>query len=108
MEKAFIAKHPQAVKDFVTASDKAADWTVGHPAEARKLVAEILAARGENADLAKYWPGFGLREHALYTDRDARFWIGVLERSGRLKPGQFTPEDVETNKYNGFANLAQQ
>jgi ABC-type nitrate/sulfonate/bicarbonate transport system substrate-binding protein len=106
MEKAFIAAHPQAVKDFVTASDRAADWTADHPEEARKLVAKILAARGENADLAKYWPAFGLREHALYTDRDARFWIDVLTRGGRLKPGQFTPEDIETNRYNGLADLA--
>jgi ABC-type nitrate/sulfonate/bicarbonate transport system substrate-binding protein len=106
MERAFIDRHPQAVKDFVTASDRAADWTVDHPDEAKKLVAKILAARGENADLAKYWPGFGLREHALYTDHDAQFWIDVLVRSGRLKPGQFTPEDIETNKYNGLANLA--
>jgi ABC-type nitrate/sulfonate/bicarbonate transport system substrate-binding protein len=108
MEKAFIAAHPQAVKDFVTASDKAADWTADHPEEAKRLVAKILRARGENAELAKYWPGFGLREHALYTDHDAQFWIDVLVRSGRLRPGQFTSEDIETNRYNGLANLAGQ
>jgi ABC-type nitrate/sulfonate/bicarbonate transport system substrate-binding protein len=108
METAFIDRHPQVVKDFVTASDRAADWTAEHPEEAKRLVAKILAGRGENAALAKYWPGFGLREHALYTDRDAQFWIDVLVRSGRLRRGQFTPEDIETNKYNGLANLAQQ
>ena len=108
MEKAFIAAHPQAVKDFVTASDRAADWTADHPEEAKGLVAKILAARGENGDLAKYWPGFGLREHALYTDRDAQFWIDMLVRGGRLKHGQFVPEDIETNRYNGLANLARQ
>jgi ABC-type nitrate/sulfonate/bicarbonate transport system substrate-binding protein len=108
MEKAFIERHPQLVKDFVTTSDKAADWTADHPEEAKRLVAKILAARGENAELAKYWPGFGLREHALYTDHDAQFWIDVLVRSGRLRPGQFTPEDIETNRYNGLANLARQ
>ncbi|HUC11481.1 MAG TPA: ABC transporter substrate-binding protein [Stellaceae bacterium] len=106
MEKAFIATHARAVKDFVTASAKAADWSADHPDEAKRLVAKILAARGENADLAKFWPGFGLREHALYTDRDAQFWIDVLTRSGRLKPGQFTPEDIETNRYNGLGTLA--
>jgi ABC-type nitrate/sulfonate/bicarbonate transport system substrate-binding protein len=108
MEKAFIDQHPQAVKDFVTASVKAADWTAGHPAEAKQLVAKILAERGDNAALAQYWPGYGLREHALYTDHDAQFWIDVLVRGGRIKPGQFTPEDIETNKYNGLVNLAQQ
>jgi ABC-type nitrate/sulfonate/bicarbonate transport system substrate-binding protein len=108
MEKAFIGRHPQAVKDFVTASNRAAEWTAEHPEEAKRLVSTILAKRGENAELAKYWRGFGLREHALYTDHDAQFWIDVLVRSGRLKPGQLTPEDVETNKYNGLASLARQ
>jgi ABC-type nitrate/sulfonate/bicarbonate transport system substrate-binding protein len=108
MEKSFIDIHPQTVRDFTTASDRAADWTAEHPEEAKRLVAKILAGRGENAELANYWPGFGLRDHALYTDHDAQFWIDVLVRGGRLKPGQFTPEDIETNKYNGLANLAQQ
>ena len=106
MEKAFIDQHPQAIKDFVTATARAADWTVEHPAEAKKLVAKILAERGDNAALAEYWPGYGLREHALYTNHDAQFWIDVLVRGGRLKPGQFTPDDIETNRYNGLANLA--
>jgi ABC-type nitrate/sulfonate/bicarbonate transport system substrate-binding protein len=108
MEKSFIDRHPDTVKALVTASVKAADWTAAHPEEAKRLVAKILAARGENAELANYWTGFGLREHALYADHDARFWIDVLVRSGRLKPGQFTAEDIETNKYNAFVNLAQQ
>lgn len=106
MEKAFIDQHPQAVKDFVTASARAVDWTTAHPEEAKKVVADILEKRGDNAALAKYWPGYGLREHALYTDHDAQFWIDVLVRGGRIKPGQFTPEDIETNRYNGLANLA--
>jgi ABC-type nitrate/sulfonate/bicarbonate transport system substrate-binding protein len=107
LETAFIDQHAQAVRDFVTASVRAADWTAEHPEEARKLVAKILAERGENAALATYWSGLGLRRHALYTDYDAQFWIDVLVRGGRLKPGQFTPEDIETNKYNGLANLAE-
>jgi ABC-type nitrate/sulfonate/bicarbonate transport system substrate-binding protein len=108
MEKSFIDSHRQEVKDFVTMTAKAADWSAAHPDAARQLVAKILAQRGENAALAKYWPGFGLREHPLYTDHDAQFWIDALVRGGRLKPGQFTPEDIESNKYNGLANLAQQ
>jgi ABC-type nitrate/sulfonate/bicarbonate transport system substrate-binding protein len=107
MKKSFIAQHSQAVKDFVTASAKAADWTAEHPEEARKLFADILRKRGDNPDLAKYWPGYGLRQHALYTDHDAQFWIDVLTGEGRLKSGQFTPADIETNKYNDLAVLAQ-
>jgi ABC-type nitrate/sulfonate/bicarbonate transport system substrate-binding protein len=107
MEKAFVDKHPQAVKDFVTASAKAADWAAEHPDEARKLFAKILEQRGDNPELAQYWPGYGLREHALYTDNDTRFWIDVLVRGGRLTPGQFVPNDIVTNKYNSLADLAQ-
>jgi ABC-type nitrate/sulfonate/bicarbonate transport system substrate-binding protein len=107
MEKTFIAQHGQAVRDFVTASARAADWTAEHPDEAKRLVAEILKNRGDNPELARYWSGFGLRQHALYTPRDAQFWIETLVRAGRLKPGQMRPDDVVSNKYNGFASLAQ-
>jgi ABC-type nitrate/sulfonate/bicarbonate transport system substrate-binding protein len=108
MKRAFIAAHPQAIKDFVTQSARAVDWSAAHPTEAKKLFAEILQKRGDNPGLAQYWPGYGLREHALYTDHDAQFWIDVLVRSGKLKPGQLTAEDVVTNRYNGLAGLAQQ
>ncbi len=73
-----------------------------------KLIAAILQQRGENPVLAQYWQGYGLREHALYTDHDAQFWIDVLVRGGKLKPDQLTPEDVETNRYNELAHFAQQ
>lgn len=107
MENAFIAQHPQAVRDFVTVSARAADWTAQHPEEARALIARILKSRGDNPALAQYWPGFGLRQHALYTPHDAEFWLDVLVRAGRLKPGQLTADGVETNKYNSLADLAQ-
>ncbi|HEY1257973.1 MAG TPA: ABC transporter substrate-binding protein [Stellaceae bacterium] len=108
MKRSFVAAHPQAVRDFVTQSARAVDWSAAHPAEARKLFAEILKKRGDNPELARYWPGYGLREHALYTDHDARFWIDTLVRSGKLEPGRLVPEDVETNRYNDFAHLARQ
>jgi ABC-type nitrate/sulfonate/bicarbonate transport system substrate-binding protein len=110
MEKAFIDQHLQAVKEFVTASAKAADWAAEHPDEARKLVAQILRKRGDNAAAeaaAAYWPGYGLSQHSLYKDHDIKFWLDVLVREGKLKPGQFTPEDIATNKYNTNAQLAQ-
>jgi ABC-type nitrate/sulfonate/bicarbonate transport system substrate-binding protein len=106
MKKSFIAQHSQAVRDFVTACAKAADWTAAHPEDAKKLFADILRKRGDNPELAKYWPGYGMRQHALFTDHDAQFWIDVLVREGRLERGQFTPADIETNKYNDLANLA--
>jgi ABC-type nitrate/sulfonate/bicarbonate transport system substrate-binding protein len=108
MERAFIDQHPRAVKDFVTASARATDWATEHPGEARKLVAQILEKRGGNPAAATYWPGYGLRRHALYNDHDIKFWLDVLVREGKLKPGQFSPEDIATNKYNANAQLARQ
>jgi ABC-type nitrate/sulfonate/bicarbonate transport system substrate-binding protein len=110
MEKAFIHQHPQAVKEFVTASAKAVDWAAEHPDEARKLVAQILKKRGDipaAAAAATYWPGYGISQHALYKDHDIKFWLDVLVREGKLKLGQFSPEDIATNKYNANAQLAQ-
>jgi ABC-type nitrate/sulfonate/bicarbonate transport system substrate-binding protein len=109
MEKAFIDRHPEAVKEFVTASAKAVDWAAEHPDEARKLVAQILKKRGEDlgAAAAARWPGYGISQHALYKDHDTKFWLDVLVREGKLKPGQFSPEDIATNKYNPNAQLAQ-
>jgi ABC-type nitrate/sulfonate/bicarbonate transport system substrate-binding protein len=107
METAFIDQHPQAVKEFVTASAKAVDWVTEHPDEARKLVAEILQQRGEDGAGAASWPGYGLPQHALYKDNDTKFWLDVLVREGKLKSGQFSPEDIATNKYNANRSLAQ-
>jgi len=107
MEKAFIDQHPQAVTEFVTASAEAVDWVAQHPEEARKLVAQILTKRGEDPAGAVYWPGYGLPQHALYKDHDTKFWLDVLVRDGKLKPGQFGPEDIATNKYNATAQSAQ-
>jgi len=108
MQTAFIDQHPQAVKEFVTASAKAVDWAAEHPDEARKLVAQILKKRGDDpgAAAAAYWPGYGIAQHALYTDHDTKFWLDVLVREGKLKPGQLSPEDIATNKYNANASPA--
>ena len=108
MSKSFVEEHPQIIRDFVTAAARAADWSNAHLDEARKLIAEIFKNRGDNPELAKYWHGFGLRPHALYTDRDAQFWIDALVEEGKRKPGQITPGDVVTNKYNDLAHVAQQ
>lgn len=107
MKKSFIDQHPQAVSDFVTASAKAADWTAEHPEEARKLFAAILKERGDNPSLADYWLGYGLQKHALYKDHDIKFWLDVMEREGKLKSGQFSSEDIATNRYNDNTRFTQ-
>jgi ABC-type nitrate/sulfonate/bicarbonate transport system substrate-binding protein len=107
MNKAFVDQHAPAVKEFVTASAKASDWATEHPDEARKLVAEILKKRGDDPAAAVYWQGYGLPRHALYKDHDIKFWLDVMVREGKLKPGQFSPEDIATNKYNAYAQRGQ-
>lgn len=103
MRKAFVEAHPAAVRAFVSDSAKAADWATEHPDDAKKLIAQLLAKRGENPELANYWPGFGLREHALLTDHDAQFWIDVVEREQKLRKGQLSVNAVQTNRYNSYA-----
>ena len=104
MRKSFLETHPDAARAFVSDSARAADWAAEHPDEARKLTAELLAKRGENPALASYWPGFGLRQHALFTDHDAQFWLDVFERDGTLRKGQLSVSTVQTNRYNGYAS----
>ncbi|WP_206951868.1 ABC transporter substrate-binding protein [Trinickia acidisoli] len=103
MRKSFVAAHAAAVRAFVSDSARAADWATEHPDDAKKLIAQLLKERGENPTLASYWPGFGLRQHALMTDHDAQFWLDVFEREGKLRKGQLSVSGVQTNQYNSYA-----
>lgn len=103
MNKAYVDRYPREVREFVTASAEAADWASAHPDEARKLLAEILKKRGDDPKAAAAWSGYGLPQHALYKDRDVKFWLDVLVREGKVKPGQLDPDDIATNKYNAYA-----
>jgi len=94
LRRDFIEAHPQAAKDFVKQAQRAAEWSRENPDEARKVIAGILQKRGENAELAKYWTGFGLHPGAQATDRDIGFWIEVLEREGKLPKGKFKVADL--------------
>jgi ABC-type nitrate/sulfonate/bicarbonate transport system substrate-binding protein len=107
MKKSFIAQHPQTIRDFVTITAKAADWASTHLEKTREMIAEIYKNRGDNPEIAKYFTGYGLRLHALLTDHDAQFWIDALVQAGKLKAGQLTPAEVEVNKYNDLAHVAQ-
>ena len=94
LRRDFIEAHPEAARHFVEQSTRAADWSRENPEEARKVLAGILEKRGENAELAKYWTGFGLRPGAQATERDLDFWIDVLEREGSLPKGKFKAADL--------------
>jgi len=66
------------------------------------MLGEILKKRGDDPAAAA-WSGYGLPQHALYRDHDVKFWLDVLVREGKLRPNQFDPEDIATNKYNDTA-----
>lgn len=54
MSEKFIKENPEAVRQFVEASAKAADWAKDHPEEAKDMAAKIMKAKGGNPDIAKY------------------------------------------------------
>lgn len=94
LRRDFIEQHPQAARDFVIQSTRAADWSRENPEEAKKVIAKLLSDRGEDGNLAKYWTGFGLRPGAQATERDLGFWIEVLEREGSLPKGKLKVADL--------------
>jgi len=94
LRRDFVKAHPDAARTFVEQSTRAAEWSRQNPDEARKVLASILSKRGENAELAKYWTGFGLREGAQAVPRDLEFWIAVLEREGSLPKGKLKAADL--------------
>ncbi len=102
MGDGFIKENPEVVKQFVEANARAADWAREHPAEAREMAAKIMKDKGGNPAIAKYWKGFGVREHALLEDGDVQFWIDWLVRDGKFTQGQFRPSDFYTNEFNPY------
>lgn len=97
LRRDFIAAHPEAAKNFVLQAQRAADWQRENPEEARKVLADVLKARGENPELAKFWLGFGLRPGAQTTERDVSFWIEALEREGTLPEGKLKAAEILFN-----------
>ena len=94
LRRDWIAAHPEEARIFVEQSARALDYARDHIAETRQIFARVLAERGENADVAQYFAGYGVREGGLAVDHDIQFWIDVLEREGAVKPGQLKAKDI--------------
>jgi len=94
LRRDFVKAHPKAAHQFIEQAARAADWSRENLDEARKVFARILKKRGENADLAQYWVGFGMRKGGVATDRDVDFWIKALEEGGRLPKGKYKAADI--------------
>jgi ABC-type nitrate/sulfonate/bicarbonate transport system substrate-binding protein len=100
----FIEKHPEQVRRFVEASEKARDiiWAEykKDPARVRKAYAEVSKRKGGNPQLAKYYsPGFS-PDHRYIKASDVQWWIDLLVAQGKLKPGQIKASDIYTNEFN--------
>jgi ABC-type nitrate/sulfonate/bicarbonate transport system substrate-binding protein len=86
--------HPEAARTFVEQSARALDFARSNPEKTREIFARVLAERGENPEVAKFFAGYGVREGGLPVERDVQFWIDVFEREGKLAEGQLTARDV--------------
>ncbi len=86
--------HPAEAKAFVEGSVKALDYAREHPEETKAIFAKVLAERGENAEVAQYFAGYGVRAGGLPVERDVQFWIDVLERQGAVPAGKLVAKDI--------------
>ncbi len=96
-----IRKHPEVVRKFVKVLVRAADWTNSHHDEAGQIFAK---RRGLDPQYAGSWQYY---EHGLVPGpAQVQWWIDLLVREGKLKPGQIVATDVYTNEFNPFAKHA--
>lgn len=97
----FLAEHPDVVRRFVKVLVRAADWTNDHHEEAATIFAR---RRGLDPAYAGSWQYY---EHGLVPgDAQVQWWIDLLVREGKLRPGQLQARDVYTNAYNPYAATA--
>jgi MsuE subfamily FMN reductase len=86
--------HPEEAKAFVDGSTRALDYARENPEETKAIFARVLAERDENADVAQFFAGYGVREGGLPVERDIQFWIDVLERQGTVEKGKLVAKDI--------------
>lgn len=94
LRRDWIEAHPEEAKAFVEGSVKALDYARENPEETKAIFARVLAERGENAEVAQFFAGYGVREGGLPVERDIQFWIDVLERQGTVEKGKLVTKDI--------------
>ncbi|WP_127531019.1 ABC transporter substrate-binding protein [Paenibacillus kobensis] len=93
----FAQKHPQAVKDFVSAIAKTANWVNKNPEEAKKIIAKRLGVD------VKYIDRYAYVDDLVVTEDPIQYYIDILEEYDKIPKGKVTVKDVYTNEYNEFA-----
>jgi ABC-type nitrate/sulfonate/bicarbonate transport system substrate-binding protein len=101
----FIQAHPDIVRRYVTAVEKAKriiwDAFQKNPARVREVYAEIAQEKGGNPKLAKYYTPVS-PDATIIKDSDIQYWIDALVSMGKLKQDQIKPSDIYTNEFNPF------
>lgn len=102
----FIKKHPETVRRYITAHEKAQRLVYEEfqkdQQRVRQAYVEIATEKGANPKLVEYYRPSWHPEYPFATDKDIRYWLDFFEAEGKLKPGQVTPADVYTHEYNPF------
>lgn len=97
----FAKKNPQAVKGFVAAVGKAADWSKTHESQGKEIIAKKLGIKVSDVEAWNYYP------HQVIQKDAVDWWINYLEKNGKLKPGQVKADDLYTNEFNPYSKSAQ-
>ena len=97
----FAREHPDVVRKFVKVLVRASDWTNEHHEEAGRIFAKRRGLDPQYAGSWHYYPR-GL----VPGPKQVQWWIDLLVREGKLKPGQIVATDVYTNEFNPFAKHA--
>jgi ABC-type nitrate/sulfonate/bicarbonate transport system substrate-binding protein len=105
----WIEKNPEAVRRYVTAIAKAADWANEHGDEVVKIGIERgkldpqLAAWVYTNDGKGDYSVLKWSEHGLQKKEDVAFWLDLVERQGIVPKGKYKPEDLYTDEFNPYA-----
>lgn len=94
LRRDWIEANPEAARIFVEQSTRALDFARENLDETRAIFARVAAERGENPEVAQFFTGYGVRPGGATEDRDIQFWIDILEREGRIQPGQLVARNI--------------
>ena len=107
MRDEFVARHPDTVRAFVTATARAIAWAQQRPrTEVVARFRDIIRRRGRNEDTSavEYFASTGVAATGgVIRPDELRTWTTWLEHDGRLEPGRVDPVRLYTNRFNPYA-----
>ncbi|PWV99477.1 ABC-type nitrate/sulfonate/bicarbonate transport system substrate-binding protein [Paenibacillus cellulosilyticus] len=96
----FARNHPEAVRDFVSAIAKTANWVNANPEEAKKIIAKRIGID------VKYVDRYAYVDDLVVTEEPIQYYIDILEEYDKIPKGKVSVKDVYTNEFNEFATKA--